>query len=167
MTTRHTSLATADVGVVDGHEFRGSALLAVLLPLRRLLERPVPLRVDEIAVSISRRDTTPQRGVSPLSLSQWAAHCKRIQACERLLVDVTLAFPWRAASCDVVLTAFTKLASVEQHRPPREDDRIGHQNDEPPRGQPDTKCGEIMWLPLSVSQLLQPFVRACLNFSPR
>ena len=101
MTTRHTSLATADVvvqqldGVVDGHEFRGSALLAVLLPLRRLLEGPVPLRVDEIAVSIKRRDTTPQRGVSPLSLPQWAAHCKRIQACERLLVDVTLAFPRR------------------------------------------------------------------------
>ena len=54
MTTWHTSLAAAVVvqqlhGVVDGHEFLGSAPLA-LLPLRRLLESPVPLRLDEIAL---------------------------------------------------------------------------------------------------------------------
>ena len=57
MTTRHTSLATTVVvqqldGIVDGHEFLRSALLAVLLPLRRLLERPVPLRLDENALPV-------------------------------------------------------------------------------------------------------------------
>ena len=49
-------------------------------------------------------DTTPQWGVSPLSLRlllQWAPHRKRFQACNRLLMDVTLACPRRAASCDV------------------------------------------------------------------
>ena len=35
-----------------------------------------------------------------------------------------------------VLTAVTRLASVEQHRPRSEADWIGHQNDELPRGQP-------------------------------
>ena len=35
-----------------------------------------------------------------------------------------------------VLTAVTRLASVEQHSPRGEADRIGHQNDELPRGQP-------------------------------
>ena len=49
-------------------------------------------------------DTTSQRRVGPLSLRllpQRAAHCKRIQACNRLLIDVILACPRRAASCDV------------------------------------------------------------------
>ena len=36
-----------------------------------------------------------------------------------------------------LLTAVTKLAhQVEQHRPRREDDRIGHKNDELPRRKP-------------------------------
>ena len=39
-------------------------------------------------------------------------------------------FVWR------VLTAVARLASVKQHRPRRKDDRIGHQDDELPRGEP-------------------------------
>ena len=35
-----------------------------------------------------------------------------------------------------VLTAVTKLASAEQHRPRREDDGIRHENDEFPRRKP-------------------------------
>ena len=61
MTTRHPSVAAAVVvvvqeldGVVDGPEFIGSALLTVPLALRRLLERPVPLRLDEIALPLGK-----------------------------------------------------------------------------------------------------------------
>ena len=43
-----------------------------------------------------------------------------------------------------VLTAVTRLASPEQHRPRREDDGIGHQNDELPRGQ---RAGRLRAVP--------------------
>ena len=35
-----------------------------------------------------------------------------------------------------LFTAVTRLAYVEQHRPRREDDRVGHRDDELPRSQP-------------------------------
>ena len=73
-----------------------------------------------------------------------------------------------------VLTAVRRLAQVEQHRPRREDDGIGHRNDELPSRQPAQER-QLKAIPDEADEqrvdLLQVFSQpnlrwsdACLNF---
>ena len=138
--TTHTSLAAAIVvapqldGVVVDRSFLSSALLGVL-PLQ-LLGRPLPLRLDDIALPgglVIRHG----RRVGPLP--QWAAHCKRIQACDRLLVHVTLADPHKAGSSDVswqLSQGWRRLSSTEP------------EPSQPPRGPDVSACDSPCALPV-------------------
>ena len=86
-------------------------------------------------------NTTPQRGeestFTPAADPHWAAlREKSLPPHPRPLTNSTLqTCPLRKRWC-VLLTTVARVALVEQHRPRREDDRIGHQNDELLRREP-------------------------------
>ena len=133
----------------------GPAVLA-LLPLRRLAaatlrERPALLRRDEVALPLStsscfcrrwacdrgwdtRKHNATTRGGVHIHAGcrpHWAALRGKLRLPHlKPLTSSTLpTSPLDKRGC-VLLTTVTRLAWVEQHRPRRESDGIGHQNDE-------------------------------------